>query len=314
MRLSVVILTYNSGVALRATIGSAAKISDDIYVVDSFSSDNTCAVARESGANVVQHEFRDYAAQRNWAIENLPLKHQWELHLDADELLSEDLIGELEALKLHGVPAHINGYHVPRLVRFLGRPIRHGGMFPIWHMRLFRRAKGRCEEREYDQHFLVANPTARLRGAIVDDIRMPLREWVSRHNRWSDAAVRDLLRDGKGGPVLQPNLFGSPLERKRSFKSLYNRFPLFTRAFLLFTYRYIFRLGFLDGTEGTIFFFLQTFWYRFLIDAKLFEQGLMVGGESTDRDRAGSLLASPSEKLGGEIITPNSCPGARSRR
>jgi glycosyltransferase involved in cell wall biosynthesis len=295
VQISVVILSYNSGAAMRATIESAAKISDDIYVVDSFSSDDTCAVATACGAYVIEHEFMNYAAQRNWAIEKLPMKHQWELHLDADELLSEELIGELEAFERDGVPPHINGYHVPRLVRFLGRPIRHGGMFPIWHMRLFRRGKGRCEEREYDQHFLVASPTAKLRGPIVDDIRMPLREWVSRHNRWSDAAVRDLLRDATGDRTLRADLFGSPLERKRRFKSLYNWLPPFTRAFLLFTYRYIVRLGFLDGKEGMVFFFLQTFWFRFMIDAKLFEHDLRKRGEAAQQRRVGGVLASPPE-------------------
>jgi len=294
VRISVVILSYNSGVAIRATIESAARISDDIYVVDSFSSDDTCAVARACGAKVIEHEFTDYAAQRNWAMKNLPLRYQWELHLDADELLSEELIGELKTLELHGVPPHINGYHVPRLVRFLGRPIRHGGMFPIWHMRLFRRGKGRCEEREYDQHFLVASATAKLCGPIVDDIRMPLREWVSRHNRWSDAAVRDLLRDATEGRTLRADLFGSRLERKRRLKSLYNRLPPFARPFLLFIYRYIVRLGFLDGKEGVVFFFLQTFWFRFLIDAKLFEHGLSERGEAARR-RASGVLASPPE-------------------
>lgn len=295
MRISVVILSYNSGIAMRATIESAARISDDIYVVDSFSSDDTCAVARACGAKVIEHEFTNYGAQRNWAIEQLPMKYRWELHLDADELLSEKLIAELEDLERHGVPSHINGYHVPRLVRFLGRPIRHGGMFPIWHMRLFRRGKGRCEEREYDQHFLVASPTAKLCGPIVDDIRMPLREWVSRHNRWSDAAVRDLLRNATTGRTLRADLFGSPLERKRCLKSLYNRLPPFARACLLFSYRYIVRLGFLDGKEGAVFFFLQTFWFRFLIDAKLFEHGLRKPGEAAPQRRAGGVLASPPQ-------------------
>jgi len=295
VRISVVILSYNSGFAIRATIESAARISDAIYVVHSFSSDDTCAVARACGAKVIEHEFTDYAAQRNWAMENLPLRYQWELHLDSDELLSEELIGEIEALELHGVAPDINGYHVPRLVRFLGRPIRHGGMFPIWHMRLFRRGKGRCEEREYDQHFLVASPTAKLRGPIVDDIRMPLREWVSRHNCWSDAAVRDLLRDATVGRTLRAHLFGSPLERRRRLKSLYNRLPPFARPFLLFTYRYIVRLGFLDGKEGVVFFFLQTFWFRFLIDAKLFERGLSERGEAASQRKASGVLASPPE-------------------
>jgi hypothetical protein len=193
----------------------------------------------------------------------------------------------LKVLNQNGVPPRINGYYVARLVRFLGRPIRHGGMYPIWHMRLFRRGKGRCEDREYDQHFLVDGVTAKLRGPIVDDIRIPLREWVNRHNAWSDAEVRERLREGGGRAALQPRLLGDPLQRKRYLKVCYSRGPLFTRAWLLFLYRYVARLGFLDGKEGAIFFLLQTLWFRFLIDAKLLEQQRMNSTQSIESQGAG---------------------------
>lgn len=275
MNLSVVILTYNSSATIRATIESARRVSDDVYVLDSFSSDDTCSIIEESGVRLVQHPFVNYAAQRNWAIENLPLHHQWELHLDADERLSDELIAELEQLA-SWQKGGIVGYHVRRLVHFLGRPILHGGMFPIWHLRLFRRRLGRCEAREYDQHFVVNGPTGKLRGWLLDDNRSPLTEWVRRHNKWSDAEVRELTSDRNGRLQIEPNLFGSPIERKRYLRQAYQRLPLFARAFLLFGYRYFFRLGFLDGREGLIFFVLQTFWFRFLVDAKLFERSLLI--------------------------------------
>ncbi len=298
MNISVVILTYNSEATISKTIRAALMVSDDIHVVDSFSSDKTIDIAESLGAHLVTHPFANYAAQRNWAIEHLPLKHEWELHLDADEQISNELAEELMTLKRQGAPPELNGYCTPRLVRFLDRPILHGGMFPIWHMRLFRHGKGLCEEREYDQHFIVTSPTAKLRGAIVDDIRIPLSEWITRHNRWSDAEIRQLLRAGTAeGQRLQPDLFGNSLARKRYFKSVYGRFPLFTRAFLLFAYRYIVRLGFLDGKEGAIFFFLQTLWFRFLIDAKLFEQQRAAGlAVSSQCDHTDDLLANRRER------------------
>ena len=270
MMFSIIILTYNSETTIGTTIESALPLSDDIHVVDSYSSDRTCQIVRSHGIPVVQHAFQNYAAQRNWAIDFLPLTYGWQLHLDADERVSAPLAAELEELKRSEPPADIHGYCVPRLVRFMGRPLRHGGMFPIWHMRLFRRGHGRCEEREYDQHFVVDGKIAKLRGPIIDDIRMPLREWVIRHNRWSDAEVHELFHPSKSAGLCA-DLKGNPLERKRYFKNTYNRSPLFLRAGFLFFYRYIVRLGFLDGTEGLIFYFLQTLWFRFLIDAKLFE-------------------------------------------
>jgi glycosyltransferase involved in cell wall biosynthesis len=283
MNLSVIILTYNSEATLGNTLKAASRVSDDIHIVDSYSADGTQAIAASYGVRFRQRAFENYADQRNFAIDNLPLKYDWELHLDADEQLSDDLITEILDLKSTGTPAGISGYHVARLVLFLGRPIRHGGMFPIWHMRLFRHGSGRCEERQYDQHFVVRGPTARLRCPIIDDIRISLGEWVNRHNRWSDGEVRDLLRNGSAELAISPRLFGSPIERKRYLKVLYNRLPCFSRAWLLFLYRYCFRLGFLDGKEGAIFFVLQTFWYRFLVDAKLFEKGLAGESETSLR-------------------------------
>jgi glycosyltransferase involved in cell wall biosynthesis len=276
MTLSVVILTFNSEATIGATLASARRVSDDVHVVDSGSTDRTLAIAEQHGARIVSHPFESYGAQRNWAIDNLPLRHGWELHLDADERLSEKLIDAIEDVRRRGFPGPAVGYFVPRLVHFLGRPIRHGGMYPIWHMRLFRHGSGRCEARRYDQHFQVDGPTGRLPYPMIDDIRMKLGEWVTRHNRWADAEVDELL-DGSGGGIA-PNFGGNPVERKRALRSSYNRLPRFLRAFLLFLYRYVLRLGFLDGRAGLIFFVLQTFWFRFLVDAKLYERQRRDGG------------------------------------
>jgi glycosyltransferase involved in cell wall biosynthesis len=270
MNISVVILTYNSEETIAATLQSVSRVSNDVHVVDSFSSDTTVGIVRQHGANLIQHPFENYGIQRNWAIDNLPLMHEWELHLDADERLSNELVDQINSLR-DASPGEVNGYYVPRLVHFMGRAIRHGGMFPIWHMRLFQRGKGRCEDRQYDQHFYVNGRTSRLEGAMIDDMRMSLDEWVSRHNRWADAEIREILGDETTGRI-QADILGSPVQKKRLFRNFYNNFPLFVRPFLLFVYRYFFRLGFLDGKEGLIFFVLQTFWYRFLIDAKLFEK------------------------------------------
>lgn len=269
MALSVIVLTFNAEATIGATLASARRVSDDVHVVDSFSTDRTLEIARAAGAHVVQHEFKDYSAQRNWATDTLPLKHDWELHLDADERLSDEAVAEIEALMAGNVPPDIAGFHIPRLVHFHGRALRHGGMYPIYHLRLFRHGRGRCEARKYDQHFFVDGRTARLAAPMIDDIRVSLTEWTARHNRWADAEVEELLNPGdaviRGGP-------GDPIAEKRAQRAWYYRQPLFLRAFLLFLYRYVFKLGFLDGTEGMIFYVLQTFWFRFLVDAKLYER------------------------------------------
>jgi glycosyltransferase involved in cell wall biosynthesis len=273
MTLSVVILSRDSEATIGATLASAARVSDDIHVVDSGSTDTTLAIVNSASAQLYHHEFQDYGKQRNFAIETLPMRHPWELHLDADERLSEPLIAAILKLKEGGFAGPEVGYFIPRLMMFLGHPIRHGGMYPIWHMRLFKRGHGRCEDRRYDQHFYVDGPTGRLPHPMIDDIRMPLSEWTTRHNRWADAEAEELLAGTSGPGVIVPKLTGgTPVQQKRALRAGYNGAPRFLRAFLLFFYRYVLRLGFLDGRPGLIFFVLQTFWFRFLIDAKLYER------------------------------------------
>jgi len=272
MTLSVVILSRDSEATIGATLASAALVSDDIHVVDSGSNDNTLEIVKTAGAQLYHHPFENYGAQRNWAIANVAIRHKWELHLDADERLSDELVTAILKLKAGGFAGAEVGYFIPRLMMFLGKPIRHGGMYPIWHMRLFKHGHGRCEDRRYDQHFYVDGPTGRLPHPMIDDVRMKLSEWTARHNNWADAEAEE-LRAGTTGPgVIAPRLTGgTPVQQKRALRAGYNGAPRFLRAFLLFFYRYVLRLGFLDGKAGLIFFVLQTFWFRFLIDAKLYE-------------------------------------------
>ena len=273
MRPTVILLSFNSEDTLGATLSRAREVSEEIFVVDSFSTDGTVALAESYRAKVIQHAFENYGAQRNWAIDNLPITGQWQLHLDADEVMDAELVAAIKSLP--DEPEHA-GYFVPRYVRFLGRLLRHGGMSPTWHLRLFRSGVGRCEDRRYDQHFLLLNgdgprTTGQLPGVMIDDIAMSLSEWTARHNRWADGEVAEMDADQETGRlVADPR--GNPAQRKRALRKKYDNLPLFLRPFVLFGYRFFFRLGFLDGAEGFIFWVLQTFWFRFLIDAKIWEK------------------------------------------
>jgi glycosyltransferase involved in cell wall biosynthesis len=270
--ISVIVLTFNSAVTLPQTLAAARLVSDDIHVVDSFSTDGTVALAREAGAAVAQHAFERYDLQRNWAIETLPLKHGWELHLDADERLTPALAAEINRV-MANPPETIDGYMIPRLIHFLNAPIRHGGMYPNWHLRLFRRGKGRCERRLYDQHFLLpgGGRVERLKQPMIDDMRMSLDEWTRRHLRWAEAQAAMAIEGGGEGEI-SGRWTGSPIERKRALRRFYGRAPALLRPFLFFFYRYVLRLGFLDGVPGLIFFVLQTFWFHFFVDARVYER------------------------------------------
>lgn len=268
---SVVILTLNEAVNLPQCLTSLAGLDCEVFIVDSGSTDRTVEIARSFGASVVTHPFENYGAQRNWALENLNLRTPWVLHLDADERLSSALRDSIaQAL---ADPQDNEGFLVGKSVIFMGRQIRHGGLFPSYHLRLFRIGKGRCEDRLYDQHFMVEGKVGTLRGELFDVIASDLTSWIARHNRWSDLEVREVLnQSGSQGATVEPRLEGTPIERRRWLRnSFYYRMPLFLRAFLYFIWRYFIRLGFLDGREGLIFHFLHGCWYRFVVDAKLYE-------------------------------------------
>ncbi len=290
MKPSLVILTFNSADSVPTTLEQAFRISDDVFVVDSFSTDSSASIAEQRGAKVIQHSFINYGAQRNWAIKSLPCRYAWQLHLDADEYMEERLINAIRELP---EDTHHNGFLIARYVRFLRRVLRHGGMSPTWHLRLFRADVGRCESRKYDQHFYLEHgTTGRLDGYMIDNIQMPLSEWTARHNRWSDAEVSELTHKWHGKRI-EGSLAGTAIEQKRYWREKYNAFPLFVRAYLLFVYRYIIRLGFLDGREGLLFWTLQTFWFRFLVDAKIFEQSKMGRTHARTTDKRGETAAGP---------------------
>ena len=115
MKPSVIVLAYNSAATIGATLAQAAEITDDLHVIDSFSSDDTVEICRQYGATVVQHAFDSYGAQRNWAIDSLPLRYPWQLHLDADERLTPPLIRSIETLPENPPQA---GFLIARLVQF----------------------------------------------------------------------------------------------------------------------------------------------------------------------------------------------------
>ncbi|MDI9409533.1 MAG: glycosyltransferase family 2 protein [Candidatus Pacebacteria bacterium] len=281
-----IILSYNSALTIGATLAAAARVSHDIQMVDSGSTDETLAIARASVPSLAihHHPFVTYGEQRNWASATLPIKGDWELHLDADEELSEGLIRELNQLQAATTEPGLDGYLIPRKVIFMGRAITHGGMYPIWHLRLFRRGQGRCEMRLYDQHFILGTKRlGRLHQPMMDRIAMGLSEWTDRHNRWSSSEAAEQLRhDSKTRPrEITPRFLGTAIEQKRAFRSAYDRLPIFLRCWLLFFYRYILKLGFLDGREGLIFFVLQSFWFRFLVDAKIYESKITHGDRNS---------------------------------
>ncbi|VTU20154.1 transferase 2, rSAM/selenodomain-associated [Variovorax sp. PBL-H6] len=266
----VVILTFNSASIIRETVSQAKKASPNVFVVDSHSTDNTVALLEELGCAVVQRPFSNYSDQRNWAISQIEGAYGWQLHLDADEVLDEQAVAEIRAL-LAGTP-RFDAYMLRRRDYFMGKMLRFSGVNP-WHLRLFRSGAGRCESRLYDQHFISNATPGRLQGFMHDKNSARLTDWIASHNRWSDAEAKEKLGPRPAAAnVLQPRLMGDARERTRFIKEIYYKLPTGLRSLSYFMYRYVFRLGFLDGTTGFYFAFFQALWFRMLVDAKMYEQ------------------------------------------
>lgn len=272
-----IILSHNSESTIQSTIESCLNVTSKVIVVDDYSTDRTRAIAESLDCEFVLHKFDNYSDQRNWAQTYAGLgTADWVLHIDSDEVVSGRLAIE--------IPQAVSGeradaYLVKKQLFFLGKPIRFGFINPSWHLRLFKVSMGFCEDRLYDQHFVSSGRIGKLKGTLLDYQSISLEQWTASHNRWSTAEALEVIRHGElrnGKPrTLPAKLSGDIRMRKRWLrKNVYYHLPLLIRSFLFFLYSYIVRLGFLDGLTGFIFHFLQTCWYRFLVDAKIMEQRL----------------------------------------
>jgi len=285
--LTLVVLTHNEALNIRDCLKGMADWLTAVFVVDSGSTDHTVDIATSLGAAVYAHPFETHARQWRWALETLPITTDWVLALDADQQLLPELREELDAMFRTGIEPHVSGLYLNRRQIFRGRWIRHGGYYPKYLLKIFRKGDVTIDEADLvDHHFVVSGETRKLRYDLVEDNRneAAIAVWTDKHNRYAarqarqemqerkerDArrALRDPLNDDVSN---QPKLFGNPDERVRWLKDVWSGLPLFVRPCLYVTYRYILRMGFLDGREGFIFHVLQAFWYRLLVDINLSE-------------------------------------------
>lgn len=270
---SVLILTRNEELHIQRCVESAKWLTPFVFVVDSCSSDKTAEIATTSGASVISGSFENFAEKLNWSLGNVDFQTPWVIRLDADEVFSGNLLAKLKA-DVAGLDAEIHGVYLRRQLWFMGRWIKHGGMYPTYSMRLWRRGTMVCEIRELDEHMtLRSGKSASLDLDIIDDPLFSLSRWIEKHNVYASLEVKSVLKKAKDGDIsINPIYFGTWVERRRWLKiRLFYRLPLFIRPLLYFFYRYFIQLGFLDGRIGFIFHFMHGLWYRCLVDAKMIE-------------------------------------------
>ncbi|MBQ3575367.1 MAG: glycosyltransferase family 2 protein [Clostridia bacterium] len=285
-----IILTKNEELNLGRCLDSIRGFVQRAIVVDSGSTDNTIAIAKEKGADVYVHPFENYARQFNWGIDECNITTTWTLRLDADECFPAELCSKLEKILSENENTDLNGIMLESNFYFLGKLIRHGGPKKRKIM-LFRTGKGRIEDRRMDEHTTVdGGRILELKDRFDHYDFKDIDSWIQKMNWYATREMQDYFEAAGQQDGLASKKIAAVRKKKFGF---YYKLPLFLRCWMLFIYNYIFRLGFLDGKEGFVYHWMYQRWYRTLVDAKILEQKLnpkpfAVTGAlgSTDIERA----------------------------
>lgn len=275
-KLSAVILTFNEELHLERALASISGFTKEIFVIDSFSTDRTIEIALAHGAIVLQNKFINQAKQFQWALDNAPISGEWILRLDADEIIESDLATEI-VQKLPALAPDVVGINLKRKHIFMDRWVKHGGRYPLVMLRIWRKGHGRIENRWMDEHIVIWGGRAvTFEGGFADHNLNDLTFFTDKHNKYATREAIEILNQRLNFNPRDHSVTteSTSLQTAAKFfikEHIYNHIPFTISAFMYFVWRYIFQLGFLDGRSGLIYHFLQGYWYRFLVGAKVME-------------------------------------------
>jgi glycosyltransferase involved in cell wall biosynthesis len=272
--ITAIILTFNEEKNLKNTLLAVSHLTDSILIADSFSTDSTLSIAKEFNCVIVQNKFQNHTSQWKFALENNTFSNEWVIGLDADQVLTNEVIAEIFQIfsnknSLQG----INGFYIKRKMFFLGQWIRFGGYYPLYLLKLFRKESLYLDEGELMEHrFYVNGKTYKLKNPLLENNQNEtISFWLQKHIRYAQLQAKEeygLSKNKKN----KGSILGDVNAKKRFLRlNIWEKMPLFLRSFIYFIYRYFILLGFLDGKRGLIFHFLQAFWYRFTVDSLIFE-------------------------------------------
>ncbi|MCX7883737.1 MAG: glycosyltransferase family 2 protein [Caloramator sp.] len=269
--LTAIILTKNESKNIVACIESIKDFAKRIVVVDSGSTDDTVELAKKYGADVYFNEFEYYAKQFNWAIDNTNINTNWILRLDADERFTPELCSEAEKLMQEHDKDDVNGLTIEAWLFFLGKKLKYG-LKKKKKLMIFKTGIGRIEDRKRDAHTVISfGKTLSLKEKFIHYDFKDVNNFISKYNFYATKEMQDYI-DYKYNGKVQYIKTDKNIQKKRKMKfGLYYKAPMFIRAKLWFIYNYYFRLGFLDGKEGYIYHYLECYWYRYLVDTKIYE-------------------------------------------
>jgi len=269
--ITAIILTHNEEIHINRCISSLKK-SDliDIVILDSFSSDKTLEICRSYNIDIYQNKWHNYSTQFNYALNNCSIETDWVLRIDADEYLDNSFLINIEEF-LNSLPTDITGVTFNLKRRFLGHDINYGN-YNIKQLRLFKYKIGGIEDKNMDEHIVLSEgKVLNSTYSICDDNLKGLEFFITKHIGYARREALDTINKFNSFNLLENKYSHQQNLKKRMFlKYMYIKFPLFVRPFIYFFYRYIIRLGFLDGKIGFLWNFMQGLWYRILVDYNIY--------------------------------------------
>lgn len=272
--MTAIVLTKNEEKNIKRCLDSIKGFVKRIVVVDSGSTDSTVEIAKSLGAEIYCHEFIHYAAQFNWALDNVDVATKWVYRIDADEYVTPELASEISQACHDHSDDDVNGFIMKFKIFFMGRFLTHGGIYPFYNLTIFKYGFGRYEDRAMGEHiYLTQGKTIDLVNDCLHYDFKDLDTWISKHNSYATREVNDYFAIRDKHDDLE-SLYEEAEKVKSLRDNFYYKLPKFLRAHLYFIYRYYFKLGFLDGNAGKMHAFFQAYWYRFLVDSKIYEREL----------------------------------------
>jgi len=265
--ITAIILTKNEEINIGDCIDSINAIVKKIVVIDSFSSDKTVEIAKEKGAEVYQHPFENYSKQYMYGVEMANADTVWTLRIDADERLTEESAKELEILCDSNMNTDVAGITLRFRKNFLGKDLHYGGVYPWKKMNCYKTNQGSIEDRAMDEHIVLSKgKSIEMKTDCLHFDFKTIEYWVNKHNWYSSRETVDYFESQEKHQDKKNLNFVTWVKM-----NVYYKLPLGMRAHLYYIYIYYIRMAFLDGEEGKIYAFLRAYWYRYLVDIKIYE-------------------------------------------
>lgn len=274
-----IIMTKNEEKNIVDCLKSMQGFAKRCVVIDCGSTDRTVELSKELGADIYNHEFEYYAKQFNWGLENCAIDTEWVIRLDADERFPEELKKELAQLIEENKAKNMNGITIEADLYFLGKCMKHG-IRKKCKMMLFKCKYGCIEDRRRDAHSVISEGySVMTKHRFIHYDFKDIDSYIKKYNWYATREMMDYIDYLNG--IQEANIKTDEhilKQRKKKF-GLYYKAPMFIRCWAWFLYNYILRGGFLDGKEGLVFSFLECYWYRFVVDAKILEYKIVGGGD-----------------------------------